>query len=104
MEDTNNNSVTSQEVDSIKESTSGSDQQAKPIATLLGSISYSNESDYDRFLNNLTVEHAIVILFAGVNYAQSKGVYSLDEAELLTKAIKRFKLKQQTQTNSDQSV
>lgn len=104
MEDTNNNLVKSPEVDSVKESTSGSDQQAKPIDTLLGSISYSNEADYDKFLNNMTVEHAIVILFAGVNYAQSKGVYRLDEAELITKAVKRLRTKPQNQSNSEQSV
>jgi len=64
-----------------------------PLTTLLGSISYNNEADYEAFLNGLTLEHAVVILIASANYAQAKGAFSLAEAELINKAIKRLKPK-----------
>lgn len=64
-----------------------------PLTTLLGSISYSNDADYEAFLNGLTLEHAVVILMASANYAQAKGAFSLAEAELINKAIKRIKPK-----------
>lgn len=64
------------------------DETQKPIATLLGSISYSNEADWENFLNTMSVDNALVILIHGVNYAQSKGSYNLAEAELIAKAIK----------------
>lgn len=64
-----------------------------PMTTLLGSISYTSEADYEAFLNGLTLEHAVVILIASANFAQAKGAFSLAEAELINKAIKRIKPK-----------
>jgi hypothetical protein len=66
--------------------------ESKPIATLLGSISYENVADYERFLNSLTLEHALLVLISAANYAQSKGIFNLNEAELIAKAIKRLSL------------
>jgi hypothetical protein len=39
---------------------------------------------------DLTPQQALSILIQGVNHAQSKGVYSLDDAELLAKAVRVF--------------
>lgn len=65
-------------------------EQKKPIATLLGSISYENKADYENFLNNLTLEHSVIVLISAANYAQSKGTFNLGEAELIAKAVKRL--------------
>ena len=65
----------------------------KPIATLLGSISYENEEDWEKFLDNLTAEHSIIVLIAAANYSQSKGIFNLAESELIAKALKRIKQK-----------
>jgi hypothetical protein len=65
-------------------------EQKKPTATLLGSISYESKSDYENFLNNLTLEHAVIVLISAANYSQSKGTFNLSEAELIAKAIKRL--------------
>ena len=62
----------------------------EPVTTLLGSISYSNREDYDQFLNNLSLEHAAIVLISAANFAQSKGIFTLDEAELISNAIKRL--------------
>ena len=63
-------------------------ENQEPIATLLSSISYTNQEDYEKFLANLTPEHAVIVLVSSANHCQSKGVFSLDEAELIAKAIK----------------
>jgi hypothetical protein len=60
----------------------------QPIATLLSSISYTDQADYEKFLANLTPEHAVLVLISSANHCQAKGVFSLDEAELIAKAIK----------------
>jgi hypothetical protein len=60
----------------------------QPIATLLSSISYTDQADYEKFLANLTPEHAVLVLVSSANHCQAKGVFSLDEAELIAKAIK----------------
>ena len=66
----------------------GAELKGEPIATLLGSISYSNEEDWQKFLDEMTIHHSVVVMIAGVNYAQKRGAYNLAEAELLAKAIK----------------
>jgi len=60
----------------------------QPIATLLSSISYTDQADYEKFLANLTPEHAVLVLVSSANHCQAKGVFNLDEAELIAKAIK----------------
>jgi len=57
---------------------------------LLSTISYSDKADYDKFLENLTPEHALIVLISAANHGQIKGAYNLDEAELIAKAIRRL--------------
>lgn len=75
--------------------TDSANQQEKPLATLLSSISYTNREDYDNFLKNLTQDHALIVLIASANHAQSRGAFNLEEAELVAKAIKRLTVKSQ---------
>lgn len=42
---------------------------------------------------DLTPQQALSILVQGVQFAQNKGVYSLDDAELLAKAVRVFAVK-----------
>ena len=55
---------------------------------LLSTISYTDKADYDKFLNNLSPEHALIVLISAANHGQLKGAYNLDEAELIAKAIR----------------
>ncbi len=74
-------------------------QQEKPLATLLSSISYTNREDYENFLKNLTPDHALIVLIASANHAQSKGTFNLEEAELVAKSIKRLTVKESAASN-----
>ncbi len=40
--------------------------------------------------DDLTQEKALSVLIQAVNLAQSKGVYSFEEAELLSKCVRKF--------------
>lgn len=64
--------------------------QSAPIATLLSSISYTNQEDYEKFLNSLTTEHALIVLISAANHCQAKGIFNLEEAELVAKAIRKI--------------
>lgn len=66
-------------------------QEKTPRAVLLGSISYSEQEDYEKFLQNLDVNQSIFVLIASANWAQSRGAFNLEESELLSKAIKTIK-------------
>ena len=72
-----------------------------PIATLLGAISYENHKDYENFLNGLTLEHAAIVLISAANYAHAKGIFTLDESELIAKAIKRMTTKPENDSASN---
>jgi len=71
------------------------------MATLLGSISYESHADYENFLNGLTLEHAAIVLISAANYAHSKGAFSLDESELIARAIKRMTTKPENDSASN---
>jgi len=58
---------------------------------LLGSISYSNVEDYERFLEKMDINQSIFVLIAGCNYAQSKGILTIEESELISKSIRTIK-------------
>jgi hypothetical protein len=62
-----------------------------PNSVLLGTFSYTNQEDYEKFLSNLDVNNAIFVLMASANYGQAKGLFNLDESELIAKAIKTIK-------------
>lgn len=57
---------------------------------LLSTISYTDKADYDKFLENLSPEHALIVLISAANHGQLKGAYNLDEAELIAKAIRKI--------------
>lgn len=65
--------------------------EKKPANVLLGTISYNNLEDYDKFLDKMDVNQAIFVLMAAANYAQARGAYSLDESELIARAMKAIK-------------
>ena len=91
MKDSNN---TDPIVEEIKTETENSeDNPKKPLATLLSSISYENLEDYNKFLNNLTLEHAVIVLIAAATHAQGKGSYTIEEAELIAKSITKLSVK-----------
>ena len=68
-------------------------EQTAQVTTLLGTISYESRDDYENFLQNLTLEHSAIVLISAANFAQSKGIFTLDEAELIANSIKRLTAK-----------
>ena len=91
MKDSNN---TDPIVEEIKTETENSETNPKkPLATLLSSISYESLEDYNKFLNNLTLEHAVIVLIAASTHAQGKGAYTIEEAELIAKSITKLSVK-----------
>ena len=88
----NTEEVKATETVATPQSEAGSNPQAQEQRNvLLGTISYTNEADYEKFLANLDINQAMFVLIAGANYGQSKGLYNLDESELIARAIKTIK-------------
>jgi hypothetical protein len=75
-------------------------EQKTPVTTLLGTISYESREDYENFLQNLSLEHAAIVLISAANFAQARGIFTLEEAELIANAIKRLTTKPAESTES----
>ena len=75
----------------VEEVSATSEEKNVPQNLLLGVISYQNEEDYEKFLNNLDINQSLFVLISACGYAQSRGAYRLEESELISKAIKTIK-------------
>lgn len=62
-----------------------------------GAIGYDSPSVYENFLKNLDKAQSLHILITAVNFAQSKGVYYIQEAELLASCIRTFVVNLETE-------
>jgi len=74
-----------------KEVTNSTPTQDESKVVMLGTISYTNEKQYEEWLTNIDINQAIFVLVANANYSQSKGVLSLSESELISAAIRTIK-------------
>ena len=55
-----------------------------------GSIGYNSPSDFDSFIKTIDRNTALRMLVCAVNFAQTKGIFTLPEAEILSTSIKTF--------------
>ena len=56
--------------------------------TLFNSIEYKSSDGLNDFISNLTDEQAKLCLIESVKYSFLKGVYSLEESEVLSKSLR----------------
>ena len=56
--------------------------------TLFNSIEYKSLSGFEDFISNMTDEQAKLCLIESVKYSFSRGVYSLEESEVLSKSLR----------------
>lgn len=76
---------------------------AAPKNVLFGSISYSEESNYEKFIKEMNLQQALFVLVASVNYAQAKGSFNLLESETLAVAIRTLKKQPDASSEKEQS-
>ena len=66
------------------------ESEPKPAGTLFGAIAYQNVEDIPRFIEMMKVQDAAFILVSAATYGHKKGVYTLLESEVVSKAIRVF--------------
>lgn len=62
--------------------------QPQPVGSMFGNIQYYNHEDVPNFFEKMTGNDAIFILLSAARYAQGKGVFSLEESEGISRAIR----------------
>ena len=57
---------------------------------LFGSLVYSSHEEYITFLKDLDQPKAVAMLVAAAAFAQSKGIYSMQESEVIINSIRQL--------------
>jgi len=63
-----------------------------PIGSLFGVIHYNTYTDLNSFIANLNREQSLYCLIESVKYSHSKGVFTLEESECISKSIRSFRI------------
>jgi hypothetical protein len=58
---------------------------------LFGTIGYTDDTAYEKFISEMNINQSIFILMAAANFAQAKGSFNLLESETLANAIRTIK-------------
>ncbi len=64
--------------------------ERQPIGYLFNNIPYYTQEHLDSILNDLTKEQSIFFIGQSVNYAYTQGIFTLLEAELVSKSIRKL--------------
>lgn len=60
----------------------------QPIGQLFNTINYHNVEDLNNFLTNMTPDQSLYILVQAARAAHSRGVFSIEESETVSRAIR----------------
>lgn len=64
--------------------------ERQPIGYLFNNIPYYTQEHLDSILNDLTNEQSIFFIGQSINYAYTQGIFTLLEAELVSKSIRKL--------------
>jgi hypothetical protein len=64
--------------------------ESHTIGSLFGTIRYVSINDLDNFISNLNEEQSLYCLIEAVRMAHSKGVFTIEESECISKSIRVF--------------
>jgi len=59
---------------------------------VFGTFEYSDDIEYLKHLSTMSPEQAVLSLVAASAFAQSKGIYSFEESEVIITAIRKLTL------------
>ncbi len=77
--------------------------QKEPIGLLFGSTAYYSPQDVDTLIDNLTPEQSFYFLTQAIEFSYKSGIYTLAEAELLSKSLRIFTNKNVVDESSGQT-
>jgi len=63
-------------------------QEKQPLGLLFNSVAYYKPEDIEMIVDNLNFDQAFYMLIQALEYAHQHSVYSLQEAELVSKSIR----------------
>lgn len=70
------------------------DNEIIPLGILFGSLAYNDLDEYEAFLERLNGKSSIdtlLTIHSALRYAQSKGIFSLEESEVISILLRKIK-------------
>ena len=67
------------------------EQEKQPIAYLFEEVAIYKPEDIENLIDNLSDEQAKFMIIRAVQMAYKNGLYSLTEAEIVSKSLRRLK-------------
>lgn len=68
------------------------EEKKQPIGLLFGSIAYYEPSQIPTLIENLSHEQALYFLSEALEFAHKNGIYTILEAEVISKSIRSLKI------------
>jgi hypothetical protein len=66
-------------------------QEKQPLGYLFESIAYESPSNVEELIDTMSLEQSYYIITEAVHMAYSKKIFSLQESEVLSKALRTIK-------------
>jgi hypothetical protein len=70
------------------EETQEQNQQPQPMGTLFEIINYYSNEDLNKFVDQMTQEQALYCVIHATRSGHRRGVYGMEESEVISKAIR----------------
>jgi hypothetical protein len=67
-------------------------EEQRILGSLFENINYYTINDLDTFIENLTPEQAHYCINVAIEYAMKRGLFSIVEAEVLSKSLRKLNL------------
>lgn len=64
------------------------EQQTQPLGFLFQSIAYNSQDDVEKFVDNINLHQSYYVINQAIEVAHSKGIFTLQESEILSKALR----------------
>jgi len=71
-----------------------SETNNQPLGVLFGILAYNDIDEYETYINRLNEKSSqdmLLTIHSALRYAQAKGVFSLEESEVISVVLRKFK-------------
>jgi hypothetical protein len=63
-------------------------EQDENINTLFNTINYSEQHELNKFIDDMNLDQALFCLVHATRHAHNRGLYNIEESEVVSKAIR----------------
>jgi hypothetical protein len=77
------------------------EQEKQPLGLLFDSVGYNSPEDVDRLIDEMTTEQSFYILTQSLHYVHNTRLFTMQETELVSKALRILHNKMSGKNNSE---